>query len=91
MSGIIVALIATCLGAAFVRLVKGLPAGPTYLLAILIGLFVGLLIGPLAYHLPNFAIALIACGFLGALIGWLICRLMCPPRRGPTLEKAYER
>lgn len=79
-AGIIVALIVTFLCANFVRIVRRLPALPIFWLAFLIGLFVGGLLGPVAYLFTNAAIALFVCGILGAWIGWLLCWLMCGKR-----------
>jgi hypothetical protein len=80
LAGLIVSLIAVFLAAAFACLVGYLPIQPVFTLALLIGLVVGVLLGPLAYHMTNPGLALFVCGVLGALLGWLICRILCGAR-----------
>jgi hypothetical protein len=79
--GLVVSIIASALSAAFACLVLGRIVGLVLLLALVIGVVVGVLLGPIAYHIPNPGLALVLCGFLGAIIGWLICLLIC--RAGP--------
>jgi xanthosine utilization system XapX-like protein len=80
LDGLIVSLIFVFLAAAFVCLVKHLPLTPVFTLALLIGIVVGVLMGPLAYHIPNPGLSLIVCAILGALVGRLICRILCGMR-----------
>ncbi|PYL09043.1 MAG: hypothetical protein DME33_05630 [Verrucomicrobia bacterium] len=56
-----------------------------FTLALLIGLVVGVLLGPLAYNMVNPALSLFVCAVLGALLGWVICRILCGAR-GAKLE-----
>ena len=77
LDGLIVALIAVFLAAAFTCLVTHLPIKPVFLLALYIGIVTGVLLGPLAYHIHNPGLALIVCAYLGAFLGWLICRILC--------------
>jgi hypothetical protein len=77
LNGLFVALIAVFLGAAFACLVNHLPVKPVFTLSLLIGIVVGVLLGPLAYYSPNPGLALFVCTVLGALLGWLICRILC--------------
>ncbi len=85
LNGLFVALIAVFLAAAFTCLVNHLPVKPVFTLALLIGIVVGVLLGPVAYHIPNPGLALFVCAVLGALLGWLICRILCRAR-GAKLE-----
>jgi hypothetical protein len=85
LAGLIVSLIAVFLAAAFACLVSRLPVQPVFTLALLIGIVVGVLLGPLAYQMPNPGLALFVCAVLGALLGWLICRILCGAR-GAKLE-----
>jgi hypothetical protein len=48
-----------------------------------IGVLIGVLLGPLAYHLPHPLLALIVCGILGLLFGWVVCLVVC--REGRTI------
>ena len=77
LAGIIVALAALFLAAIFAGIVSKLSVWPVVLLALIVGVFVGAVLGPIAYHLPVPGAALFICGILGALLGWLICRLIC--------------
>jgi hypothetical protein len=75
--GLAGAFVAVLPAAAFAALVMRLPAGPVLLVATLVALAAGTLLGPLAYHLPGGALAMVVCGWLGGLLGWLLCRLVC--------------
>ena len=75
--GVIVALTMVLLSAAFTCLVQHLPIKPVLMLAALIGIIVGGLLGPFAYTLPNPFVAMFLCAILGAILGWLICRALC--------------
>lgn len=77
LDGIIVALVADVMAAAFACLLGRLPIVPVCVLALLIAVLIGLLLGPLAYHLPHPLLACVVCLLLGALIGWLVCRIVC--------------
>jgi hypothetical protein len=77
LDGMIVALIVVFLAAAFTCLVTHLPFKPVFVLAIYIGILTGVLLGPPAYHIHNPGLAFVVCAFLGAFLGWLICRLLC--------------
>lgn len=77
LDGVIVALVSVFFSAAFACLLAGLRLLPVFALALLIGVPIGILLGPLAYHVPHPLIALLLCGILGALIGLLVCRLVC--------------
>jgi hypothetical protein len=79
--GLIASLIAVFLAAALICLIKKFPVGPVFLLALIIAVIVGLLLGPLAYQIPNPGLALFICAVLGGLLGWIICWLLCG-RRG---------
>ena len=78
--GFIAALIAVFIAAAFACLIKRLPVLPVFWLAFLIAIVVGVLLGPLAYHIPNPGLALFICAVLGGLLGWLLCLLLCGKR-----------
>jgi hypothetical protein len=78
--GLIAALIAAFIAAALACLIKRLPVLPVFWLAFLIAIVVGVLLGPLAYHIPNPGLALFICAVLGGLLGWLICLLLCGKR-----------
>ena len=77
LDGLVVALIAVFLSAAFICLVNHLPVKPIFLLALYIGVVTGVLLGWLAYHIHNPGLALVVCAYLGAILGWLICRILC--------------
>lgn len=77
MDGLVVALIAVFIAAAFTILTTHLPAQPVCLLALYIGIVTGILLGPLAFHIHNPGLALVVCAYLGAFLGWLICRILC--------------
>lgn len=77
LNGIIVALIAVFITAALICLFTHLPARPIFLLALYIGIVTGFLLGWLAYHIHNPGLALLVCAYLGAILGYLICRLLC--------------
>ncbi len=77
LDGLLVALVTVFLAAAFTCLVTHLPVKPVFLLALYIGIVTGVLLGPLGYHIHNPGLALILCAFLGAFLGWLICRILC--------------
>jgi hypothetical protein len=77
LDGLVVALITVFLAAAFTCLVTHLPGKPVFLLALYIGIVTGVLLGPLGYHIHNAGLALFICAYLGAFLGWLICRLLC--------------
>lgn len=79
--GLIASLLAVFLAAAFICFIKHFPKGPVFLLALIIGIFVGVLLGPLAYKIPNPGLALFVCAVLGGFLGWIICWLLCG-RRG---------
>lgn len=86
LDGLIVSLIAAMLSAAFAWLVTHLPAQPVFILALLIGILVGVLLGPVAYHIPHPWLALLVCAILGALLGWIVCRILCRGARGLKLQ-----
>lgn len=77
LDGLLVALLTVFLAAAFTCLVTHLPIQPVFLLALYIGIVTGLLLGPLCYHIHNPGLALVVGAYLGAFMGWLICRLLC--------------
>src|ERR1700729_3896762 len=77
LDGLIVAVIAVIIASAFLCLVHRLPVLPVFLLGFLIAILTGVLPGPLAYHLPFPWLALFVCAILGALIGWIVCRIFC--------------
>lgn len=79
--GLIVTLIAVLICAAFAGITLRAPVQPMLLLAFCIGIPVGVLLGPLACHLPNPGLSLALCGILGAGIGWLVCLLLCRDTR----------
>jgi MFS family permease len=81
LDGLVVALIAGLISAAFAWLVTHFPAQPVFVLAFLISIVVGVLLGPLAYHIKWPWLALLLCAILGALLGWLVCRLICGGRK----------
>ena len=86
LDGMLVALMIMVLSTWFIHLVTHIPAKPLLLLAILIGLLCGLLLGPVAYHLPHPWLALLVCAVLGAVLGWLVCRILCGKARIFALE-----
>jgi hypothetical protein len=79
--GLIVALIAVLICAAFAGITLKVPVQPMLLLALAIGIPIGVLLGPLACHLPDPGLSLALCGILGAVIGWLVCLLLCRDTR----------
>jgi len=85
LDGLIVALLTLFLAAAFICLVTHLPIKPVFVLAFFIAFVTGILLGPLAYHIHNPGLALIVCAVLGALLGWLMCRLLCGAQLSSTL------
>jgi hypothetical protein len=86
LDGLIIALIAVFIAAAFACLVTHIPIQPMFALAFLIGIVVGVLLGPLAYHIPHAWLALLICALLGAFLGWIICRVLCGGERGLKFE-----
>lgn len=81
LDGLVVALVVGVIAAALACLLCRLPIVPVFALALLICALVGILLGPLAYHLPHPLLALAVCALLGALIGRLICRVFCKDAR----------
>lgn len=77
LAGLIAALLGVFIAAGFACLVDHLPVAPVFTLAFLIGIITGVLLGPLAYHIPNPGISVFVCALLGALLGWLVCRVVC--------------
>jgi hypothetical protein len=86
LDGMLAALVIMLLTVWFVHVVTHIPTKPLLLLAVIIGLFCGLILGPLAYHLPHPSLAIIACAVLGAVLGWLVCRILCGKARIFALE-----
>jgi hypothetical protein len=82
--GLLVSLIVTVAAVAFACLIRGRDFGLMIALGLLIGVIAGLLLGPVGYHIANPGVALVVCAILGALLGWLICRLICGPRKVPV-------
>lgn len=80
--GMLVALIANLFAAAFACLVSRRPRWALQMLALLIALIAGGLLGPLAYALPHPMLSFVVCALLGAVIGYLICWLLCRERFG---------
>jgi hypothetical protein len=78
--GVLVALIVSILVAAFICLVGRRSLKPVFALALLIGVVVGAILGPVAYHLFNPGLSVFVCAILGAVLGWLICLILCAPR-----------
>jgi hypothetical protein len=79
-AGVLVALIAVLLCVVFLQIVRPVPLFPMIWVALLIALFVGILLGPLAYWITHPIPALLVCAVLGLLIGWLLCFLLCGGR-----------
>lgn len=77
LAGLIVALIVLFFATLFACVVSKLPILPLAELALIIGIVVGVLLGPIAYHLPVPGSALFICAILGALLGWITCRILC--------------
>ena len=77
LAGMIVAFIVLFFAICFAGVVCKLPVGPVLLLAVIIGVVTGVVLGPFGYHLPVPGSALFVCGILGALFAWLICRVLC--------------
>lgn len=88
MDGLLVALLTVFIAAAFTCLVTHLPIKPVFLLAFYIGIVTGVLLGPVGYHIHNPGLALVVCAYLGAFLGWLICRLLCGDLKGLNLGVA---
>lgn len=82
--GLAVALIVLFFAMLFACIAAKLPAVPVAKLVLIVGIVVGVALGPIAYHLPLPGSALFLCGLLGALLGWLICRLLCRDAKGVT-------
>jgi hypothetical protein len=80
LDGLLVALIAVFIAAGLACLIRHLPVAPVFTLALLIAIVVGVLLGPLAYNLPNPGLALFVCALIGALLGWIICFILCRGR-----------
>jgi xanthosine utilization system XapX-like protein len=81
LDGIFVALVTLFICAVLACLLSHLAILPVFFLALVIGVPIGILLGPLAYHLPHPLLALLVCGILGLLIGLLICRIICGSAR----------
>jgi len=79
--GMLVALVIMLLTTWFVHIVTRIPAKPLLLLALIVGLLCGLVLGPLAYHLPHVWLPTIVCAVLGGILGWLVCRILCGKAR----------
>jgi len=77
LAGVIIALLVLFFALCFAGVVCKLPVGPVVLLALIIVVVVGVILGPVGFHLPVPGSALFVCGILGALLGWLICRVLC--------------
>jgi hypothetical protein len=73
----VVALITISFCAAFACVVSELAISRILLLAFLVGVPTGLLLGPVAFLAQMPLLALTVCGLLGSIIGWLVCRLVC--------------
>jgi uncharacterized membrane protein YccC len=86
LDGLVVALIAVSIAAAFACLLSHLRLAPVFALALLIGALCAILLSSLAYHLPHPLLAAAVCALLGALIGWLVCRVLCRDVRSLNLE-----
>lgn len=86
LDGGIVALVTVLIAAAIACLLSRLPILPVFYLALLIGVLTGIVLGPLAYHVPHPLLALLLCGILGVIIGWLVCRLVCRDGRYLAVE-----
>jgi hypothetical protein len=80
LDGVIVALVTVFIAAALACLLSRLSILPVFILALFIGVPTGILLGPLAYHLPHPLLGLVLCALLGAFLGWLICRIVCRDR-----------
>jgi hypothetical protein len=77
LAGVMVALIVLFFTIGFAGTVSKLSVWPVVLLALIIAVIVGVVLGPIGYHLPVPGLALFVCGLLGALLGWLVCRILC--------------
>jgi hypothetical protein len=77
MDGMVVALIVMFFAACFTCLVTHLPIRPVFMLAFYIAVITGFLLGPAAYHIHNVGVALFVCAYVGAFLGWLLCRMLC--------------
>jgi len=77
LDGLVIALIADALAAAFACFVNRLAITPVFTLALLIALVTGLPLGPLTYHLPHPLLAMVVGALLGAALGRLICLIIC--------------
>jgi hypothetical protein len=86
LAGIMVALLGVFFAAAIACLVNHIAVSSVFTLALLIAIFSGLLLGPLAYHLTPPWLAFLVCAFLGALLGWLVCRIVCTRFQRYTFE-----
>ncbi len=79
--GLLVALITAVFCIAFTWLVTRLPLLRLLALTLLIATVNGVLLGPLAYHIPHDWLALLLGALLGALLaallGWLLGRVLC--------------
>jgi hypothetical protein len=84
LDGLLVALIAGIFAAAFARLVTRINSGVIFMLTLIISIFTGVLLGPLAYLIPFPWLAFLLCSLLGAVLGWLVCMVMC---RGKQMDR----
>jgi uncharacterized membrane protein len=77
LDGLVVSVVTLCLATAFACMVSKLRLVQALLLVLLIGVPVGLLLGPIGFHLKQPILALLVTGAVGALIGLFVCRLLC--------------
>jgi uncharacterized membrane protein YccC len=75
--GATAALTITLIAAAFASLVSRRPTWVLLTVGVIIALFVGLLLGPVAYALPHPMLAMFVCALLGAALAILLCWLWC--------------
>jgi hypothetical protein len=76
-AGFLVALLATGLAGLFLLVIGGYHGAPLLVLTLLVSLFSGLLLAPVATIIPSLSVAMAVCGLLGVLLGWLLCSLLC--------------
>ncbi len=86
--GVLVALVTMVIATVYTCIVTRFPFWTVLALALFIGIVIGVLLGPLAYHTTHPALALIVCSYLGALLGWLICQIRCRTSTGNVIGAA---
>jgi len=78
--GILTALVVNIIAAAFACLLSRRPNTVLITIALVLALLAGASLGPVAYALPHPSVAMFVCAILGALLGFMLCWLLCRER-----------